>query len=160
MNDLNKNTITIEEQMQFMEQEKEASLELSIRGEITGVSSHHFLKDVEMYSAILDNLRLIHSNDLVLQRNCMHCKDSFITKTNNKQFCSNKCRVAYFRKKNRLKDFITKINKILSDKGIDCKFMVGVLIVPDGYCPYEVELRGEIYKGKTTRELLTKLRKL
>lgn len=149
--------ITIEEQIQFVEQEKEACMELSLKEDSL---SHHYLKDMNMYSAILDNLKLLQSNDLVLQRNCLHCEDSFTTTNSKQQFCSTKCRVAYFRAKNRLKDFTASVNSILSEKETKPKFAVGVLIVPEKQCPYEVEYKGEIYKGKTTREILTKLRKL
>ncbi|MFK5950173.1 MAG: hypothetical protein QM500_15520 [Methylococcales bacterium] len=152
--------VTIEEQIQFIESEKEASLNLYNNDEDSGVPSYHFLKDSNVYSAILDNLKLLQSNDLVLQRNCLHCKTSFTTTNSKQRFCSTNCRVAYFRAKNRLKDFTAMVNEILSDKECNPKFAVGVLIVPSKECPYEVEHKGEIYKGKTTREILTKLRKL
>jgi predicted nucleic acid-binding Zn ribbon protein len=148
--------IKIEDQITFITAEYDASMELSTMEE----NSHHYLKDMDMYSAILKNLRLLQSNDLVLQRNCLHCKASFTTTNRKQQFCSTNCRVAYYRAKNRLKEFTASVNKILSEKGVDPKFAVGVLIVPGKDCPYEVEYKGAIYKGKSTREILTKLRKI
>lgn len=147
---------TISEQIDFIRAEYDASMELSTMEE----NSYHYLKDMSMYAAIIDSLKLLQSNDLVLQRNCLHCEGSFTTTNIKQQFCSVKCRVAYFRAKNRLKDFTAKVYEILSKKEPDPKFAVGILVVPEKHCPYEVEYKGEIYKGKTTREILTKLKKI
>lgn len=152
--------VTIEEQIQFLESEKEASLNLYNNNEDSGVPSYHFLKDANVYSAILDNLKLIQCNGLLLRQKCMHCENSFSTTNSKQQFCTNKCRVAYFRAKNRLKDFTAKVNEVLSDKECNPKFAVGVLIVPAHECPFEIEYRGKVYKGKTVREILNKLKKL
>lgn len=148
--------IPIEDQITFITTEKNASLELSGMEE----NPFYYLNDVEMYSAILDSLKLIQSNDLVLQRNCMHCEKSFSTTNSKQQFCSTNCRVAYFRAKNRLKDFTAKVKGILSEKECNPKFAVGVLIVPANECPFEVDYKGMTYKGKNTRKILTKLRNL
>ena len=147
--------ITIEEQIDFITGEYDTSLDLY---EQTDLSS--YLTDMSMYSAILKSLKALSSNDLVLQQNCLHCKTSFTTTNSKQQFCTTKCRVAYFRSKNRLKDFTAKAFEILSTKETEPKFAVGVLIVPDGHCSYEVEFKDETYKGKTMREILNKLRKI
>ena len=147
--------IPIEEQIDFIQGERDASL-----GLYEQTDSSSFLNDAEMYSAIIENLMLIQSNDLVLQRKCLHCNDSFTTTNMKQQFCTVKCRVAYFRAKNRLREFTAKVYEILSGKETNPKFLVGILLVPEKHCPYEVEYKGEIYKGKTTREILTKLKKI
>jgi hypothetical protein len=114
---------------------------------------------MNMYSAILKSLKTLQSNDSLLQRKCLHCETSFTTSNSKKLFCSVKCRVAYFRAENRLKEFTEKVWGILLQKESDPKFAMGVLIVPEDYCPYAVEYKGNVYEGKTTREILTKLKK-
>lgn len=151
--------VTIDEQIRFIEDEKEASFEMSTQNESLSMTSQ-FLKDYRFYDAVLSNLKLIKRNGGTLQKECDYCKQMFDSKNKSQVFCSAKCRISNFRAKEKIRKFNNQVFEILCSKEKEPRFATAVLIVPVKECPFEVEYKGEIYKGKTTPQILKKLKQI
>lgn len=148
--------ISIEQQIEFMELQAEASRDLYMKG-------YEDFKDYQLFEAVLETLKEFKCNSKTLhsiQKQCSACGEMFTPKNNLQECCDTKCRVRLHRAKNRLKDFNTKVNDILKAKDPEAKFTVEQLIRSEGKCPFIVNYNGKQYQSDNTRNLLTQLKKI
>ncbi|MBL4830695.1 MAG: hypothetical protein JKY55_12540 [Aliivibrio sp.] len=147
---------TLDEQIEAMKQECEATLELWVKG----YAEH---KELAMFRRVVESLELLKSNGSPLQSNrkkCSGCGEMFTPKNQTQEVCSGKCRVRTHRNNNRLKEFNAKVGEILRAKDAEAKFTVEQCLVENGKCPFVVTYKGTTYKADNTRSLLTQLKKI
>ena len=147
---------TLDEQIEAMKQESEATLELWVKG----FAEH---SEVVMFRYVVESLELLKRNGEALHTNrkkCPACGEMFAPKNQQQEVCSGKCRTRMHRERNKLNNFNTKVAEILRAKDTEAKFTVEQVLTEVSMCPFIVNYQGIQYKSDSTRHLLNQLKKI
>lgn len=148
--------ISIEQQIEFMKLQVEASKDLYLKG-------YEDFKDYQLFEAVFESLQEFKSNSEALHLNrkkCPACGEMFTPKNQQQEVCSGKCRTRMHRERNKLNDFNTKVAEILRVKDTEAKFTVEQVLTEGSKCPFIVNYQGKQYKSDSTRNLLNQLKNI